>query len=89
MLSMLANTPWVQFNPLSLMNANKGVFGVNLGHMWGEIDLMRGWLDPLMGLWEKGVIKPRIARVFAFNEAAAAHHFIQDRQNIGKVLLTP
>ena len=29
MLSMLASTPWLQFNPLSLMNANKGVFGVN------------------------------------------------------------
>jgi NADPH:quinone reductase-like Zn-dependent oxidoreductase len=27
MLSMLASTPWLQFNPLSLMNANKGVFG--------------------------------------------------------------
>src|SRR6202521_4361197 len=30
LLSMLANTPWFQFNPLRLMNANKGVFGVNL-----------------------------------------------------------
>ena len=38
MLSALATMPWFQFNPLSLMNANKGVFGVNLGHMWGEID---------------------------------------------------
>jgi len=34
-------------------------------------------------------IKPKIARVFTFDEAAAAHHFIQDRKNIGKVLLTP
>jgi synaptic vesicle membrane protein VAT-1 len=31
MLSTLAGTPWLQFNPLSLMNANKGVFGVDLG----------------------------------------------------------
>ena len=31
MLSMLASTPWLQFNPLSLMNANSGVFGVNWG----------------------------------------------------------
>jgi NADPH:quinone reductase-like Zn-dependent oxidoreductase len=30
-LSMLASTPWLQFNQLSLMNANKRVFGVNLG----------------------------------------------------------
>jgi putative intracellular protease/amidase len=33
LVSMLASTPWLQFNPLSLMNANKGVFGVNLEHM--------------------------------------------------------
>jgi NADPH:quinone reductase-like Zn-dependent oxidoreductase len=89
MARMLANTPWVQFNPLSLMNANKGVFGVNLGHMWGEFDRVRPWMDQLMGLWEKGAIKPKIARVFKFDEAAAAHHFIQDRKNTGKVLLKP
>jgi synaptic vesicle membrane protein VAT-1 len=89
MVSMLANTPWVQFNPLSLMNANKGVFGVNLGHMWGAFDRVRPWMDELLALWKKGVIKPKIARVFNFDEAPAAHHFIQDRKNIGKVLLKP
>ncbi len=89
MLSMLASTPWLQFNPLSLMNANKGVFGVNLGHMWDEVDRMTGWVDQLMSLWEQGAIKPKIARTFPFDEAAAAHHFIQDRKNVGKVLLTP
>jgi NADPH:quinone reductase-like Zn-dependent oxidoreductase len=89
MVSMLMNTPWVQFNPLSLMNANKGVFGVNIGHMWGEFERMRPWMDDLMGLWEIGAIKPKIARIFSFDEAPAAHHFIQDRKNIGKVLLKP
>ncbi len=89
MLGLLANTPWFQFNPLSLMNANKGVFGVNLGHMWGEIDRMREWGDQLLELWREGVVKPRIAQSFRFDEAAQAHHFIQDRRNIGKVLLVP
>ena len=89
LVSMLAGTPWLQFNPLSLMNANKGVFGVNLGHMWGEVDRMRGWVNQLTTLWQQGATKPKIARTFRFNEAAAAHHFIQDRKNIGKVLLTP
>ena len=59
---LLASTPWLQFNPLSLMNANKAVFGVNLGHMWGEVDRMRGWMDQLMDLREPGAIKPKIAR---------------------------
>jgi synaptic vesicle membrane protein VAT-1 len=89
LVSMLASTPWLQFNPLSLMNANKGVFGVNLGHMWGEVARMRGWVDQLTSLREHGAIKPKISRTFRFDEAAAAHHFIQDRKNIGKVVLTP
>ena len=55
----------------------------------GELDRMRGWIDQLTVLWESGSIKPRIARVFKFDEAPAAHHFIQDRKNIGKVLLAP
>ena len=89
MLVLLAGTPWLQFNPLSLMNANKGVFGVNLGHMWGEAERLRGWADQLLDLWRQGAIKPKIARTFPFDEAAQAHHFIQDRKNIGKVLLVP
>jgi NADPH:quinone reductase-like Zn-dependent oxidoreductase len=87
LLRMLVSTP--RFNPLSLMSANKGVFGVNLGHLSGEVDRLRGWGLELMDLYEKGAIKPVIARTFKFDDAAAAHHFIQDRQNIGKVLLVP
>ena len=89
MLAVLAGTPWFQFNPISLMNANKGVFGVNLGHMWGEVDRIRQWADALLDLWRQGVVKPQVAKSFRFDEAAAAHHFIQDRKNIGKVLLVP
>jgi synaptic vesicle membrane protein VAT-1 len=89
MISMLAATPWLQFNPLALINANKGVFGVNLGHMWGEVDRIRSWADQLLRLWAQGVVKPKIARSFRFAEAPLAHHFIQDRKNIGKILLTP
>ena len=89
MLALLASTPWFQFNPLSLMNANKSVFGVNLGHMWGEIERMREWGDRLFELWTQGAIKPKIAKSFRFDEAPQAHHFIQDRRNIGKVLLVP
>ena len=89
MIVLLARTPWFQFNPLSLMNANKGVFGVNLGHLWGEVDRIRGWGDRLLDLWAQDAIKPKIAQTFKFDEASLAHHFIQDRRNIGKVLLVP
>jgi len=89
MLRVVTGIPWFQFNPLALMNANKGVFGVNLGHMWGESDRIRDWTESLLELWGQGVVKPKIAKTFRFTEAAQAHHFIQDRRNIGKVLLVP
>lgn len=89
MLGTIASMPWFQFTPISLINANKGVFGVNLGHLWGESDRVRGWAEQLLGLWKGGVIRPQIARTFRFDDAPAAHHYIQDRKNLGKVLLVP
>jgi hypothetical protein len=73
MLSMLANTPWFQFNPLRLMNANKGVFGVNVGHMWDEIDRLRGWGEALMELAARGIVRPKVAASFKFDDAPKAH----------------
>ena len=89
MLRTVASMPWFQFTPLALINQNKGVFGVNLGHLWKELERIRGWSDSLLELWDQGVVRPQIARTFRFEEAAAAHHYIQDRKNIGKVLLVP
>lgn len=89
MLRTVASMPWFQFTPVALINHNKGVFGVNLGHLWKELERIRGWSDSLLELWSKGVVRPQIARTFRFEEAAAAHHYIQDRKNIGKVLLVP
>ncbi len=88
-LKTVASMPWLQFNPPALLNANKGVFGVNLGHLWGEIPRIRIWAEDLLELWKAGVIRPHIDKVFPFAEAAAAHHYVQDRKNIGKVLLRP
>ena len=42
-IKLLAQMPW--YNPLRLMNANKSVFGVNLGHMWNERDKLAGWMQ--------------------------------------------
>lgn len=86
-LSMLRHMPWLQFNPVSLMNENKGVFGVNVGHMWGEADRIREWMGAILDLWAQGVARPQISRTFPCHEAAAAHEFIQSRGNFGKVLL--
>lgn len=88
-LRALIGTPLLQFMPVTLINANKGVFGVNLGRMWGETDRMRVWADDLLELWKTGAVKPKIDTVFSFEDAPLAHHRLQDRKNLGKVLLRP
>lgn len=85
----LLHTPWLKFNPLTLMNENKGLNGVNLGHLWHEIEMLRGWVDQLLVWYGEGKIHPHVDRVFTFEQAGEAHAYIQDRKNIGKVLLRP
>ena len=89
LVKTLALMPWFQFTPTSLIDQNKGVFGVNLGHLWDEIERVRDWLQALLDLYEKGVVQPVVDATFGFDEAAQAHDYIQDRKNIGKVLLVP
>lgn len=85
----LVSTPWFQFTPPALMNANKGVFGVNLGHLWDESDRVASWMEALLEAYRQGTVRPVVAERFPFERAAEAHHYIQDRKNVGKVLLTP
>src|SRR5512138_3222295 len=43
-----------RWNALELMTRNISVSGVNVGHLWGEAEMMRGTLDALMALWRQG-----------------------------------
>jgi NADPH:quinone reductase-like Zn-dependent oxidoreductase len=81
--------PWFKCNPLYLMNANKAIVGVNLGHMWNETELLKIWMNQLLTWCVDGKIHPTVDKEFRFTEAAQAHHYIQDRKNMGKVVLVP
>jgi synaptic vesicle membrane protein VAT-1 len=89
MLRAAAGVPWLSLTPLALMNANRGVFGVNLGHLWEYGTLLRRWLEAILRWQAEGKIDPVVDRAFSFTEAAAAHAYIEARRNIGKVLLVP
>lgn len=78
-----------RFHPIRLMNDNRAVCGVNLGHLWNEERLLAPQMEALLAHAVAGRIKPRIDRVFPFSEAADAHRYIQARKNVGKVLLRP
>ncbi len=77
------------FNPISLMNQNRAVAGVNMGHLWHAQEMLAAELSAVVALHAKGAIRPRIAASFPFAKAAEAHRFIQERRNVGKVLLVP
>jgi NADPH:quinone reductase-like Zn-dependent oxidoreductase len=79
--------PWLKINPVSLMNENKGVMGVNMGHMWSEAERVAGWLGELLRRWEEGVLRPRVHAAVPFAEVARAHRLLHERANIGKVVL--
>ncbi len=77
------------FKPISLMNENKGVFGVNLGHLWEHRTLLGETLREIIDLAATKTFDPIVDKTFPFDQAAAAHQYIQDHKNFGKVLLTP
>jgi NADPH:quinone reductase-like Zn-dependent oxidoreductase len=76
------------FGPLSLINRNRGVFGLNLGHLWDERAALQPMMDLIMTELQAGRLTPIVARTFPLEHAADAHRYIQSRSNIGKVVLT-
>jgi len=82
----LLQTP--RFHPLQLMSKNATIIGVNLGNVRSRSALLRSELDELFRLYGAGKIKPVISKTFPLEQGAAAHQYIQDRKNIGKVVLS-
>ena len=76
------------FHPIKLMNDNKAVIGVNLGHLWDHIGMLRREMMGLLADYDGGRIKPVVGKTFPLADAAKAHRFMQERQNVGKVVLT-
>jgi NADPH:quinone reductase-like Zn-dependent oxidoreductase len=82
----LATFPW--WKSLSAMSENKGIFGLNMLSWWDREGLDRA-LEPLTAGVESGAYVPVVAEAFPFEEAPAAHSFIGEGKNVGKVVLTP
>lgn len=87
MLKAAIQTP--RFHPFALLNKNRGVFGLNLGHMWHEPEKVAVWMRDILRGVEEGWVNPYVDRAFSFDEAGAAHRYLEERKNIGKVVLVP
>ena len=77
-----------KFDPLSMINRNRGVFGLHVGHLWEEREKLAPLMEMLMSELQAGRLRPVVAKTFPLERAGDAHRFIQARSNIGKVVLT-
>ena len=82
----LATMPW--WKSLTMMNENKGVFGLNMLRWWDDEGLDRV-LEPLSDGLERGTFVPVVAAEFPFERAPEAHRYLGEGRNVGKVVLTP
>ncbi len=83
----LATMPW--WKSLGVMNENKGVFGLNMLHWWDREGNFDRVIEPLLEALDQGDLKPVVAEAFPFDRAPEAHRMIEERRNVGKVVLVP
>ncbi len=87
MLKAVVQMP--RFHPLGLLNKNRGVFGLNLGHMWHEPEKVALWMRDVLRGVEEEWINPHVDQAFSFDDVGKAHRRLEERKNIGKVVLVP
>jgi NADPH:quinone reductase-like Zn-dependent oxidoreductase len=86
-LRTLAEMP--RHNVLRLMSQSKSVIGLNMLALWDSKQSLDEYIEPLSGWLEQGDIRPVVAQRFALEDGPAAHRYLHERRNIGKVVLEP
>lgn len=82
----LATTPW--FNPLRLQSASKAVIGLNVLRLWDSKGSLDELVTPLREWMEGGALRPMVSETFPLERGPDAHRYMQERRNVGKVVLT-
>jgi NADPH:quinone reductase-like Zn-dependent oxidoreductase len=77
------------FTPLAAMDHNRGMVGVNMGHLWDEITVLRPQMERLLELVDEGIVQPHVHAAVPFAQAAEAHRMLETGKNRGKVVLVP
>jgi NADPH:quinone reductase-like Zn-dependent oxidoreductase len=76
------------FNPIRLMQESKSAIGLNMLQLWDDNPgLIDEYAEPLTELIEQGAIDPLVSESFPLEQGAAAHRFVGEGKNVGKVVL--
>lgn len=76
-----------RFSAVRLLNANRGVFGLNVLKLWDDDGVLNTALAGIVAGVKEGWLRPRVHQTFPLREAGRAHESLQDRKNIGKIVL--
>jgi NADPH:quinone reductase-like Zn-dependent oxidoreductase len=82
---VLALMPW--WNTMKLMSESRSVIGLNMLRLWDTHGTLDEYIRPLTEWVEQDAIRPVVAKEFPLEEGAAAHRYLHDRRNVGKVVL--
>jgi NADPH:quinone reductase-like Zn-dependent oxidoreductase len=82
----LVRTPF--FQPIRLASDSKAVIGLNVIRLWDSRGSLEDFIEPLTQWVEQGLLRPVVSQTFPLERVAEAHRFMQERKNIGKVVLT-
>ena len=77
------------FHPLKMMPGNSAIFGVNMGRLWGETEMLGRAMGEIVKGFQSGDFKAIVDSEVPFAEAPRAHQRLTSRGNFGKVLLVP
>ncbi|KAK2177518.1 hypothetical protein NP493_594g02044 [Ridgeia piscesae] len=75
------------YNPLNIITDNKAVCGYHMGCLGGE--LIREAVIAVLDLYREGKVKPKVDSVWAFEDISKAMGRLENRENIGKVIISP
>ncbi len=77
------------FNLVEQMETSRAVIGLNMLGLWDDRGTLEEWVAPLRELLADGTIAPVVSEAVPFDRAADAHRAIEQRRNVGKVVLVP
>jgi NADPH:quinone reductase-like Zn-dependent oxidoreductase len=72
-------------DPYDLCNRSKGIHGLNM--LTYDRDASRLAMGKILEGVREGWLRPHVGATFPLEKAAEAHAYVQDRRNIGKVVL--
>ncbi|HEY9838946.1 MAG TPA: zinc-binding dehydrogenase [Candidatus Obscuribacterales bacterium] len=84
--SLLAGLQMFHVNILSLFSQNQGIYGLNVLRLWPH-DIMRRCGEEILKEFNEKRLETTIDKVFALEDVGEAHRYLQDRKNIGNVVL--